>query len=93
MPRRVVVTERFARSYQKLPLDGQQTVDSALHSLKRYMESGQAEAGLGLKRLHRRTCECRAGLFLRVVYVVEGDAVFLAFVGRHDDVRRFLKSH
>ena len=91
MPRTVVVARRFERAYRNLSFHEQRLVDGALQQFQAYLETGQAPVGLGLKRLHRRTHEFRAGLALRIVYVVEGDTVYLALLGRHDDVQRFLR--
>ena len=91
MPRAVVVTRRFDHAYRKLPLHEQEIVDAALQKFRAYLETGQAPASLGIKRLYRRTHEFRAGLALRIVYVVDADTVYLALLGRHDDVQRFLR--
>lgn len=91
MPRTIVITRRFEQAYRKLPFQEQRLVDAALRNFRTYLETGQASASLGLKQLHRRTYELRVGLSLRIIYVVEAGAVYLALLGRHDDVRRFLR--
>ena len=92
MSRRIVVKPRFGRAYQRLSEADQRLVDAALGRLQHYLDTGEAPVGLGIKRLGRRTYEFRAGLALRVVYVVEGVQVVLALLGSHDEVRRFLRS-
>lgn len=92
MPYAVVITRRFQQAYRRLTPPEQDLVDAALRQLQTYLQAGQAPVGLGLKRLHRRTYEVRAGLALRVVYVVEGNTVYVALLGRHDEVQRFLKN-
>ncbi|MBI3323894.1 MAG: hypothetical protein HYZ92_01260 [Candidatus Omnitrophica bacterium] len=91
MPRAVVVTRRFEQAYRQLSLHERRLVDGALQKFQGYLETGEAAVGLGLKHLGRRTHEFRAGLALRVVYVVDEETVYLALLGRHDDVQRFLR--
>ena len=91
MTRRVVSTERFERAYHQLNDPDQEIVNGALLRLSRYLETRQASVGLGIKKLGPGVFEVRAGLFLRIVYIEEGFQVFLAFLGDHDEVRRFLK--
>ena len=91
MPRAIVITKRFGQAYRNLPPQQQDLVDTALRQFQEYLKTGQAPGGLGLRKLHRRTYEFRVGLSIRVVYVVEGETVYLALLGSHDDVRRFLK--
>lgn len=92
MPYAVVITRRFQQAYRRLTPPEQDLVDAALRQLQTYLQAGSAPVGLGLKRLHRRTYEVRAGLALRLVYVVEGNTVYVALLGRHDEVQRFLKN-
>lgn len=91
MPRTVVITRRFEQAYRKLSVHEQQIIDASLRQFHAYLQTGHVPVGLGLKQLYRRTYEFRAGLALRVVYVLEEATVSLALLGRHDDVRQFLK--
>ena len=92
MPRTLVITRRFDRSYGKrTPLE-RQSVDLALQSFADDIRTGHAALGFGIKQLHPGIYEFRVGLALRVVYVIEGSTIYLTLVGRHDDVQRFLKS-
>ena len=91
MPCPILVKEKFLRAYQVLSNEQQHLVDSALKHFESYLKTGIAPMGLGVKHLGSHTYEFRAGLSLRVVYVVEGEKVLLALLGTHDEVRRFLK--
>ena len=91
MPRTVVITRRFEQAYRRFHVPEQRLIAAFLQQLHVYLQTGHAPAGLGLKRLSHRTYEFRAGLALRVVYVIDDATVYLALVGRHDDVQRFLK--
>jgi hypothetical protein len=91
MPRRLVAKVRFLRTYQRLSEADQQLVDLALRQFQRYLQTGEAPVGLGVKRLGGRTYEFRVSLALRVVYVVEGELVVLCLLGSHEEDRRLLK--
>lgn len=88
----IVLTKRFTRSYQRLATHERSLVEDSLQQLRGYLQTGHAPVGLGVKRLWRKTYECRAGLALRIVYVIEGTTAYLALLGRHDDVQRFLRN-
>ena len=90
MNRPLVSTERFERAYRRLNSLDQQIVDGAVFRLARYLETRQASVGLGVKKLGTGIFEVRVGLSLRIVYIKEGPKVFLALLGNHDEVRRFL---
>jgi hypothetical protein len=91
MPRRLVAEAGFLRAYRRLAETDAHRVDEALAQLRHYLATGDAAAGLGIKHLGGRTYECRAGLALRIVYVVVEAEVVLSLLGHHDEVRRFLK--
>ena len=91
MPRQVIVKAGFERAYRRLSDAERPVVDAALQHFQRYLETRQASVGLGLKHLGGRTYELRAGLALRIVYVLTETEVVLALLGTHDEVRRFLK--
>lgn len=91
MPRQIVTKGGFERAYHKLSETDQDLVDEALKKFQHYLQTNKASVGLGLKHLGGRTYEFRAGLALRVVYVVEKEQVVLSLLGTHDEVRRFLK--
>ena len=91
MARHLVSTEKFRRAYRRLSLSDQQLVEKALEQLREYLKTGHAPTGLGITKLSSRVFEARAGLDVRIVYVEEGPRCFLALLGDHDEVRRFLK--
>ncbi|MBI5481066.1 MAG: hypothetical protein HY906_19570 [Deltaproteobacteria bacterium] len=50
-------------------------------------------AGLGLRKLHASGIfEARVGLGLRLVCTFNAGTLTLVRVGRHDDIRRYLRS-
>lgn len=91
MAKPLVSTARFRQAYDGLTDRDRDVVHRAVVRLAEYLETGQAAVGLGIKKLGRHTYEVRAGLALRIVYVEGGDHVFLAMLGNHDEVSRFLR--
>ena len=87
----IVLTRKFKKIYTVLPESRKLNVDRAIVDLERYFETGVAPAGLGLTKLYPQIYEARAGIALRIVYILEEPNVFLVLIGSHDDVRRFLK--
>ena len=92
MSRQIVTEERFERAYRQLSERDQFLVDNALRNFWSYLESRQAAVGLGIKHLGGRVYEFRAGLKLRIVYVITENQLILSLLGTHDEVIRFLKS-
>lgn len=91
MPRQIVTKVKFEAAYRHLPENEKRLVDKALENFQKYLDTGEIPGGLGVKHLGRRTYEFRAGLALRIIYVVEGEQIILALLGSHDEVRRFLR--
>jgi hypothetical protein len=48
-------------------------------------------SGAGVRKLKGSWYETRAGLGLRLIFKDCGDCLSFEFMGRHDEVRRFLK--
>jgi hypothetical protein len=49
-------------------------------------------AGSGIRKLSPTYFECRSGLHTRLVFkMIEGQTLYFAFMGNHDEIRRFLK--
>ena len=82
----------FARRFQKLSDSEQQTVRSAAARLPGIFGRPHENSGMGL-RPFGRYFEFRAGISLRVLFLVESGDVHLATVGTHDEVRAYLKNH
>ncbi len=91
MPWQIVAKAGFLKVYDRLSGDDRHRVDEALGRFRHYLQTREAPVGFGIKHLGGRTYEFRAGLALRVVYVVEQQEIILALLGTHDEVRRFLK--
>ena len=92
MARQLVIKVSFRRAYDRLSPPERERVKRALLGLQRYLHTGQAPVGLGVKKLGPGVYEFRAGLALRGVYVEEGMTLALTLLGSHDEVRRFLRN-
>jgi mRNA-degrading endonuclease YafQ of YafQ-DinJ toxin-antitoxin module len=61
-------------------------------ALPRALGGPHAHAGLGIRKLHASGIwEARVGLGLRLVFGLDPDRLTLVRVGRHDEIRRFLR--
>ena len=51
-----------------------------------------AHTGLSIRKLRPKLYEFRASLDLRLLFRDEPDALYIGFVGNHDEVQKLLKS-
>jgi mRNA-degrading endonuclease RelE of RelBE toxin-antitoxin system len=82
----VVISERFARAYAKLPGDVQNKVDKAL----RLLDEDFRHPGLRARRVEgtEEIYEARVDHRHRITYHREGDRLVMRNVGEHDDILR-----
>jgi mRNA-degrading endonuclease YafQ of YafQ-DinJ toxin-antitoxin module len=65
----------------------------ALLSLEHALAHPKDHSGLGLRKLHSSGIwEVRLGIDLRAIFRLQDDAAEFAFLGTHDEVRRFLRN-
>ncbi len=83
--------DRFAAEARALPPDRRRELDDALRRLSETFGQPHLHSGLGIRRLKRDYFECRMGRDLRSAFKLQGRTLFMARIGSHDDVRRFLK--
>jgi mRNA-degrading endonuclease YafQ of YafQ-DinJ toxin-antitoxin module len=89
---RVALAEGFQRDVRALWEAHRLAVFDTLLALPRAMGAPHVHAGLGLRKLHASGIwEARVGLGLRLVFALEADLLTLVRVGRHDEIRRFLR--
>lgn len=82
----------FEGSLQKLSFEEKEQIRKSIHQLIDAFEAQAIPPGLGLKKISPSLWELRAGLKLRVVFVLEKDLVKWSLVGNHNEVRRFIKN-
>ncbi len=81
----------FDKRYRKLSSKEQWQVDKAVQAfLKQLILRTSLPKGLGLKKLTASYWEIRASLDLRIIVELKDPVGFL-LVGRHDDIRRFIR--
>jgi mRNA-degrading endonuclease RelE of RelBE toxin-antitoxin system len=89
---KVALTERFQRAARDLDDNQRAVVFDALLALPRVIGDPHAHAGLGIRKLHASGIwEARVGLELRLVFALQPGLLTPVTVGRHDEVRRFLR--
>ncbi len=89
---RVLYRASFARAFKDLPAASQADVREAQSQLANVFGRPHLHAGIGIRRIGQ-FFEFRAGLKLRVIFLVDqGDAVLLT-VGNHDQVARWIRDN
>ncbi|MEK7449289.1 MAG: hypothetical protein AAB019_07365 [Planctomycetota bacterium] len=81
----------FNRSFKELSGEKQKQAQAAVESLLDFYDTGLRPPGLGLKKLRRSYWEIRAGLDIRIIFMLEKETVTFVLTGTHNDIRRFLK--
>lgn len=89
---RFVYKKSFIKQFDSYPAQLQKTILEADHQIKVYFEHQFAAYGLGIKKLGPKTFEARVTDKIRIVWIKEGDSVFFALLGTHEEVRRFIKN-
>ena len=81
----------FDRALKNLSAEERLEIKSAAVKLSEAFGKPHIHAGIGLRRVGKYF-EFRAGMKLRVLFVIDqGDAI-LVTVGNHDDIARFVRS-
>jgi mRNA-degrading endonuclease YafQ of YafQ-DinJ toxin-antitoxin module len=90
---RLALTESFQRDVGDLAADQRAAVFEVILALPAALGEPHAHAGLGLRKLHvSGIFEARVGLGLRLVFTSDAGTLTLVRAGRHDDIRRYLRS-
>ncbi|MCU0234314.1 MAG: hypothetical protein MUE90_09840 [Thermoanaerobaculales bacterium] len=89
---RIALGEAFQRDVTGLREDLRPAVFEAILALPEALGAPHRHAGLGVRKLHSSGIwEARVGLGLRIVFALEPGTLTLVRVGRHDEVKRFLR--
>jgi hypothetical protein len=91
--KRLSYNKPFLKTCLNLSEERRKEVDLAVSDLVSYLKTGRAAVGLGVKRLMERTWEFRVGIHTRILYIDTDTEVVIAFMGSHDDIRKYLKRH
>ncbi len=89
---RIALGERFQRDVRALESQERAAVFDAILALPGALGDPHTHAGLGIRKLHRSGIwEARVGLGLRLVFGLEPSLLTLVRVGKHEEIRRFLR--
>lgn len=82
----------YDRSFKRLDRQVQDKTILAIDKLLEFIETRQKPEGLGLKKLYRNYWEIRLGIDNRIIFELKGGTLNIAFVGDHNEVKRFIKN-
>ena len=82
----------FERAFRRLTTTQKAAVTAVLQQVPGAFGHPHRHVGLGL-RPFGRYFECRAGLGLRVLFLVDQGDFFLVSVGNHDHIRNYFKNN
>lgn len=88
----MIVRPSFDRAAKKLTRAQKDAVNAAVERLQDTFGHPHQHSGAGI-RPFGRYLELRAGLGLRILFLVEGGDLHLCTVGDHDDVRAYVKNN
>ena len=84
--------ESYDRLFNKLTSPQQENAIKAVDALIEFIKTGKKPEGLGLKKVRSDYWEIRLSVKNRIIFEFKGDVINFAFVGNHDDVKKFLSS-
>lgn len=90
---RVEISPDLLRQIRKLSKAKRASIGAAMESASQSWGRPHEHSGIGIRSLGSGLYECRSGLDQRLVFQSLEDALYFHFVGNHDEVRNFLRSH
>ena len=87
---RISFAPAFLKQLRKLEPPAKESAKEAVRRVIDFYERRIKAPGLGVKRLRGRIWEARAGLKIRVLYLLKDDDLRFILAGSHDEVRNFL---
>ena len=88
----IVPLPSFERSIRQITKGDRRKIVSALEKFNRFLETGDINPGLGLKKVNHDKYELRADIRLRIIMKKLNNDYYLVLVGNHDDVVRYLRA-
>ena len=89
--KKVVALSSFERSVKRLTPNEMKRLGRALESLNSFLLGQTASHGFAFKKIGHAKDEFRVDLKHRVIMKVHENVYYLALVGSHDDIKRYLK--
>lgn len=81
----------YDRSFKKLTPSQQENGIKAIDALIDFIKTGKKPQGLGLKKVRSDYWEMRLSVKNRIIFEFKGDVINFAFVGSHNEIKKFLK--
>lgn len=88
--KRIAVLPSFERSLKHLTVRDKRSLGKGLEAFNSFVLSGHFPHGFRFKKLGPDQYEFRVDIRLRVLVKEEPGVYYLALVGNHNDVRRYL---
>lgn len=85
----VELTKRFRKLVREAGRE--EEVSATLKLVRQGYGSPHAHAGIGIRKLGKRTYECRTGLAWRLVFEARKGLLTFDFAGDHDEVQNYLR--
>lgn len=82
----------FVKTFESLITLDRTKTTRIISDLLEFLENKtRPSAGLGLKKLRKNLWEIRIDIKNRVLFLLSSDLVIFAFVGSHDEIKKYLK--
>ncbi len=92
MPAKLETTNHFDRQVSKLNTDKLNGLSRTLKTFRYFLLTGEKTHGLRFKKIGKDKYEFRINASLRIVCKLLKDTYYLAVVGDHNTIQRYLKS-
>lgn len=82
----------FLDVFESLTQQDQTKLTHTISDLLNFIEKKiRPSVGLGVKKLRKNLWEVRVGIKTRILFTLEPGLITFAFVGNHDEIKRYLK--
>ena len=78
---------------RQLPKAERRKIGVSIEAMRKNWGRPHLHAGCGIRRLAADLYECRVGLQSRLLFQSIGASLYFHFIGNHDQVQKFLRSH
>lgn len=91
---RILYFNSFLKNLKSLPYQKRLKIENSIKTFVSCLENkAQIPLGFGLKKLAKGNLwEIRTGLGLRIVFTIKSAILSFVFVGKHNEVKRYLKA-
>ena len=91
--KKVGILSSFERSAKRLDSLEKEKLEKSLEQLNHFLVTGQSSHGFRFKKIDGEIYEFRVDIRLRVIVKFENGIYYLALLGNHDEIRRYLKDY